>query len=203
MGRRLCGTVGRRKLVLGRYRSAESKGCRRCARCLHPAGARQEADVDGHGRLRSGQAHRALSRRQADAVHRRLETGPGRALRWLPLADGDHHLAASLLQASHHAIVKGNRLVADPLLVYAELLFEGRERERKRPAWCTSSTGAPVGWLLDRRCQNARDSEQGPPRRGLDVRCDRRGGPVDPGDAVDGAPRDTGHRRCYQHDELG
>jgi len=54
------------------------------------------------------------------------------ALRWLPSADGPITVLRPFsAQASHHAIHKGNRLVADPLLVYAELLFEGRERERE------------------------------------------------------------------------
>jgi len=53
-------------------------------------------------------------------------------LRWLPSADGPITVLRPFsLQASHHAILKGNRRVADPLLVYAELLFEGRERERE------------------------------------------------------------------------
>lgn len=54
------------------------------------------------------------------------------ALRWLSSADGPITVLRPFSpQATHHAIVKGDYLVADPLLVYAELLFEGRERERE------------------------------------------------------------------------
>jgi hypothetical protein len=53
------------------------------------------------------------------------------ALRWLPSADGPITVLRPFSQISLQAIVKGNRRVADPLLVYAELLFEGRERERE------------------------------------------------------------------------
>jgi hypothetical protein len=67
----------RPKLVLGRYRSAEPKLAD--ARCLHHARA-QESDVMVTGGFAADKLLRALSRRQADVVHRRLETRSGRGI---------------------------------------------------------------------------------------------------------------------------
>ncbi|TMH67980.1 MAG: hypothetical protein E6H51_17425, partial [Betaproteobacteria bacterium] len=52
------------------------------------------------------------------------------ALRWLPSVDGPITLLRMFWPATvKRTLEKGGARVAHPLLVYAELLFQGRERE--------------------------------------------------------------------------
>jgi hypothetical protein len=121
----------RPKLVLGRYRSAESKLEGAFDAFITQARAKKLTWTVTGGFA----ADTLTGHYQGDKLTLFIDGWkPALAggLRWLPSADGPITVLRPFsLLASHHAIVKGNRLVADPLLVYAELLFEGRERERE------------------------------------------------------------------------
>ena len=121
----------RPKLVLGRYRSAESKLDGALEAFITQARAKKVMWTVTGGFA----ADKLTGHYQGEKLTLFIDGWKhdmAGALRWLPSADGPITVLRPFsVQASRHAIVKGNRLVADPLLVYAELLFEGRDRERE------------------------------------------------------------------------
>jgi hypothetical protein len=121
----------RPKLVLGRYRAAEPQLADAFESFITQARSKKVTwTVTG-----SFAADKLIGHYQGDKLTLFLDGWKpdiAGALRWLPSVDGPITVLRPFSgHASHHAIRKGNSLVADPLLVYAELLFEGRERERE------------------------------------------------------------------------
>lgn len=121
----------RPKLVLGRYRSAEPKLADAFDTFITQARSKKVMWTVTGGFA----ADKLTGHYQGDKLTLFVDgwkPDMAGALRWLPSADGPITVLRPFsTHASHQAILKGNRLVADPLLVYAELLFEGRERERE------------------------------------------------------------------------
>ena len=118
----------RPQLVIGRFRSPDRD----------PADALKRLTADGDGSLRwaltGGFAADALTGHyRGDQLILFVDpwsSSRAAGLRWLPSVDGPITLLRMFWPRSvERTLEKGEARVAHPLLVYAELLFQGRERE--------------------------------------------------------------------------